>query len=51
MPRKKISVRTGQKAPRSGRYTPDNGGKPIYLSEGERIPPARKKAATYVWSK
>jgi hypothetical protein len=41
--RKKVTAmpKTGQKAPKSGKYVPINGPKkaPIYISEGERFPP------------
>lgn len=38
---------TGMKNPQSGKYVPDNGATPIFLSKGERFPPANRQAANY----
>lgn len=42
-----MTTSTGHKNPRSGRYVPDNGATPIFLSKGERFPPAAREAASY----
>ena len=38
---------TGQKAPESGIYKPDNGAKEIAVSEGDTLPPAGGKGVDY----
>ena len=40
-------IRTGMLAPESGRYTPANGGRAIFLSKGERFPPVNGEAVTF----
>lgn len=38
---------TGQPTPQSGIWKPDNGGKEIAVSEGDRLPPSKGEATTY----
>ena len=38
---------TGGKAPKSGIYKPDKGGKQIAVSKGDTLPPAKGKGTDY----
>ena len=38
---------TGEKAPTSGIYQPNNGGKEIAVSKADTLPPSKGKASDY----
>lgn len=38
---------TGQPTPESGIWEPINGGTPIAVSKGDRLPPSKGQATTY----
>ena len=46
----RVEGKTGERARVSGRYVPDDGGTPVYLSEGERFPPSSERHGV-TWTK
>jgi len=45
---KKITTRTGEKAPVSGQYQPAGSKQEITLSKGDRVPPYHQRAKSFV---
>ena len=45
---KKVTTRTGQKAPASGQYQPAGTKQEITLSRGDRVPPYSGRAKTFI---
>lgn len=41
------TTQTGGTAPESGIYAPDNGGKEVALSKGDRVPPSKGEGTGY----